>query len=103
MNSIAPRRGSNGVAYRHVVNGRTRTLFGLGVRQCVCLKCQKIKNESEFYHSTETNGFKKVWSVCVECDDKRRLLDAKIKRRRDKGIYVDKNLQPIATLERFLE
>jgi len=102
MNSIAPKRGPNGVAYRHVKGGKVMTLYGLGIRQCWCPKCNQIKNESEFYHSTETNGSKKAWPVCIDCDDKRRLDDAKIQRRRRKGVYVDKDLQPIATLERFL-
>ena len=102
MNSIAPKRGPNGVSHRHVEGGKLMTLFGLGIRQCVCRKCNQVKNESEFYHSTDANGRKKAWRVCIDCDDKRRLNDAKIQRRRDNGEYVDKNLEPVATLKKFL-
>lgn len=92
-------RGKTGHAWRYTPKGKINTLYGEGLPKASCNTCKQVKNESEFYHYK--NG--KSLSVCIECDDKRRLLDAKILRRRKNGVYVDKNLQPVETLEAFFE
>jgi len=92
------KRGKNGIAYRYVKSGLIYTLYGKDIRRCRCKKCKHTLPESEFYHRKNGDPF----AVCVSCDDTRRLLDGKIQRRREKGVYVDKDLQPITTLESFI-
>ena len=40
---------------------------------------------------------------CIQCDDARRLRDGKIQRAKLKGIYLDKNLQEINNLDKFMK
>jgi len=91
-------RGKVGHSYRYVKEGNIQTLFGRDTRKAHCRKCHTIKAEADFYHAHE----KHVWRHCIECDDKRRRLQAKIKVRRDKGLSVDEKLVPTATIEFFL-
>ena len=94
------KRGEKGQAWRYVPQGKINTLFGKeGLNKIRCIKCKNAKNESEFYHSSDH----KPLSLCIECDDERRKLDAKIQRRRKNGIFVDKSLQPIPNLDSFFE
>lgn len=92
------KRGNNGVAYRYIKSGLIDTLYGKDIRRCQCKKCKHTLPESEFYHRKNGDSF----DVCISCDDARRLLDGKIQRRREKSVYVDKELQPITTLESFI-
>ena len=88
-------RGATGHAYRYVPTVKINTLYGaetVNLIRCKC--CGLVKNESSYYHA---KGI--PFKLCIECDDKRRLRDAKIKRKKDKGIHIDKNLQPIPNLE----
>lgn len=92
-------RGPTGVSWRWTNPKKILTVFGTEtVNKCTCRSCKQAKNENEFYHF----GNRDPMTICIECDDKRRKLDAKIKRRKDKGIYVDKNLEPLSNLEEFL-
>lgn len=91
------KRGETGHVWRLIVGGKINTIYGEGPRKTFCNSCKQVKNEAEFYHYKNGNPL----SVCIKCDDNRRLLDAKILRRRKKGVYVDKNLQPVATLKAF--
>lgn len=87
------KRGKVGVAYRYTPETKINTLYGTeGVPRYHCRKCKESKVETDFYHENK-NGVKVPMSICIPCDDERRLLDGKIQRRRDKGIHVDKNLE----------
>jgi|SRR5210317_1090424 hypothetical protein len=92
------KRGNNGVAYRYVKSGLINTLYGKDIRRCQCKTCKRSLPESEFYHRKNGDPLRD----CISCDDARRLLAGKIQRRREKGVYVDKELQPITTLESFI-
>jgi len=90
-------RGTTGHAYRYVPTEKVLTVYGTEtVNRIRCKSCGEVKNESSFYHA---KGI--PFTICVECDDERRKRDAKIKRRKDKGIHVDKNLNTIPNLEKL--
>ena len=72
-----------------------------------CTKCGKYKQLSDFYwENTKTKDRKKKTKPlrkCIQCDDARRLRDGKIQRAKLKGIYLDKNLQEINNLDKFMK
>ena len=90
-------RGPTGHAWRYVPTEKILTVYGTEVvNKHHCSSCKgKSKNESEFYHYNQDKPF----DTCLKCNDERRKLNAKIKRRKDKGIHVDKNLNTIPNLE----
>lgn len=98
------KRGEVGVAYRYTPEIKVNTLYGTEVvPKFHCRKCgaEGSKPVGDYYHGNKKKS-KVRMGICILCDDERRKIDAKIKRRRDKGIHVDKNLEPLSNLEEFL-
>jgi hypothetical protein len=91
-------RGDTPVANRFTKPKLVNNLFGKStVEGKRCSKCGEHKPTSDFYfHRSVKNP--KPFGHCIKCDDARRAIDAKVKLRRDKGMHVDKELQPVATL-----
>jgi hypothetical protein len=94
-------RGKTGVATRWTRGEKINTLYGLRVLKCRCSKCKAVLSDTDFYHANTKLG-KKALPTCVKCNDGIRLLNAKIRRRKNKGIFVDKSLQPLPTLQQFM-
>ncbi len=94
-------RGKTGVATRWTREEKINTLYGLRVLKCRCSKCREVRNDTDFYHYNTKLG-KKALPMCAECNDKIRLKNAAIHRRKNKGIFVDKSLQPLPTLQQFM-
>ena len=91
-------RGDTPVANRFTKPKLVNNLFGKStVEGKRCSKCGEHKPTSDFYFNL-TGKTPKPFGHCIKCDDARRGIDAKVKLRRDKGIHVDKELQPVATL-----
>jgi len=94
---MKPRRGSTGISYRRLPkssNNIVGTLFGTDVKVYCCSACGEVKNWSEFYYPPsygEKYGEPIPMSECCVCNDQKRLHNAKLKRRKDNGIYVDKD------------
>ena len=86
------KRDSTGHAWRYTPdNPKTLTVWGKEALKVIrCRTCGEVKNQSSFYHLKQ----KTPMSECCECNDKRRLRNKKIETRMNKGIHVDKNLEP---------
>jgi hypothetical protein len=101
-------RGKTGVATRWTRQEKINTLYGPRVLKCRCSKCREVRNDTDFYHENKKYSkhtqktYKKALPKCVICDDGRRGVDGKVKRRKEKGIFVDKSLQPIPTVDQFM-
>ncbi len=92
------KRGDTPVATRFTQPKLVNNLWGKStVEGKRCSKCKQYKPTSDFYWNL-TGKTPKPNSYCCKCDDPRRGIDAKVKLRKDKGIHVDKELQPVATL-----
>ena len=97
-------RGTVGVANRFTNPNTVNNLEGKSTiegKHCpVCLKKRAQKHykvTSDFYFHL-TGKKEKPFGDCILCNDARRNRNDTIKRARERGIHLDKNLRPIPQL-----